>query len=166
MTRATASAEKGGSLHIDVLIKKIKEIEVTDNDNIAAIGYCFGGFVVLNAAKTGSNLKGVVSFHGNLTGAPPDKLFMKTQDFLICQGLEDKFVSPKEVSYFNFQMDSAKVHYTFKTYVDATHAFTNPDATKLGKQFNMPIEYNEQADKDSWSDMKNFLDNLFKNNKK
>jgi dienelactone hydrolase len=59
-------------------------------------------------------------------------------------------------------LDSIGATYSFKIYANATHAFTNPDATKLGKEFNMPIEYNAQADKDSWNDMKTFLSRIFK----
>ena len=58
-------------------------------------------------------------------------------------------------------MDSIGADYTFKSYANATHAFTNPDATKIGRQFNMPIEYNAAADQSSWNDMKIFLSSLF-----
>lgn len=145
---------------LDAALSKVKEFKQTDVANIAAIGYCFGGSVVLNAAKLGADLKGVVSFHGGLSGVPADKQKLKAK-ILVCHGAADKFVSEKDVDNFKHEMDSIHADYTFKIYANATHAFTNPDATKTGKEFNMPIEYNEAADKASWIDMQNFLTRLF-----
>ena len=146
---------------LDAAIKKIKEFAQADPNNIAAIGYCFGGFVVLNYAKLGADLKGVVSFHGGLGGIPVNKKLLKAK-ILVCHGASDKFVSQNDVDAFKHQLDSIGATYSFKIYANATHAFTNPDATRLGKEFNMPIEYNAQADKDSWNDMKTFLSRIFK----
>jgi dienelactone hydrolase len=146
---------------LDAAIKKIKEYPQADPDNIVAIGYCFGGFVVLNCAKLGADLKGVVSFHGGLGGVPVNKKLLKAK-ILVCHGANDKFVSQKDVDAFKQQLDSIGADFTFKTYANATHAFTNPDATRLGKEFNLPIEYNAEADKDSWSDMKTFFTRIFK----
>jgi len=145
---------------LDAAIKKIKEYAQTDPSNVAAIGYCFGGGVVLNSARLGSDLKGVVSFHGGLSGAPANKDLLKAR-ILVCHGGSDKFVSQKDIDSFKHQLDSIGANYSFKVYPNATHAFTNPDATKIGKQFNMPIEYNEEADKNSWNDMKVFFKSLF-----
>ena len=144
---------------LDAAINKLQEYPQTDTANIAAIGYCFGGYVVLNAAKLGSSLKGVVSFHGGLGGAPVKEGVVKA-DILVCHGEADDFVN-KEVEPFKRSMDSAGVRYTFKSYADATHAFTNPGATEKGKKFNMPIQYNAAADADSWNDMKLFFNKIF-----
>jgi dienelactone hydrolase len=146
---------------LDAAIIKIKDFPQTDAANIAAIGYCFGGFVVLNAAKLGADLKGVVSFHGGLAGVPADKKLLKAK-ILVCHGADDKFVLQKDVDLFRHQLDSIKADYSFKIYKNATHAFTNPEATKLGKEFNLPIEYNAEAEKSSWKDMKIFFSALFK----
>jgi dienelactone hydrolase len=150
-----------GEKRIEAAIRKIKEFSQTDPANIAAIGYCFGGFIVLNSAKLGSDLKGVVSFHGGLSGSPADKNLLKAK-ILVCHGASDKFVTQKDADTFKHQMDSIGADYTFKIYANATHAFTNPDATKIGKEFNMPIEYNADADRDSWNDMKTFFGRIFK----
>ncbi len=144
---------------IDAAINKLKEYAETDSANIAAIGYCYGGFVVLNAAKLGANLKGVVSFHGNLSGAPVNKDLLKAK-ILVCHGEADVMVN-KEVEPFRKSMDSAGIDYTFKSYPNATHAFTNPQATENGKKFNMPIAYNPSADSASWNDMKAFFKRIF-----
>lgn len=146
---------------INAALTKLKTYPQVDTNNIAAIGYCYGGFVVLNAAKLGADLKGVVSFHGNLSGVAPDKNLLKAK-ILVCQGGADKFVGPQEQATFKKQMDSVGADYTFKVYPNATHAFTNPASTENGKKFNMPIAYNAEADKNSWNDMKNFFDSLFK----
>lgn len=146
---------------LDAALNKIKEYPQTDADNIAAIGYCFGGSVVLNSAKLGANLKGVVSFHGGLVGVPAKTELLKAK-ILVCHGANDKFVPQKDVDAFKHQLDSIGAKYSFKVYPNATHAFTNPDATKIGKEFNMPIEYNAEADKNSWSDMNTFFAALFK----
>jgi dienelactone hydrolase len=145
---------------LDAAINKLKTYAQTDKENIAAIGYCYGGFVALNAAKLGADLKGVVSFHGNLSGAPINKDLLKAK-ILVCHGEADDFVN-KEVEPFKKAMDSAGVDYTFKSYPNATHAFTNPAATQKGKKFKMPIAYNAAADSASWNDMKNFFNRIFK----
>jgi dienelactone hydrolase len=145
---------------LDGAANKLKEYPQTDQDNLAAIGYCFGGFVALNYAKLGADLKGVVSFHGGMGGTPVDKKLLKAK-ILVCQGGSDKFVSQKDVDKFKHQLDSIGTDNTVKVYANATHAFTNPEATATGKKFNMPIEYNPQADKDSWNDMKMFFGKIF-----
>ena len=144
---------------LDAAIEKLKTFPQTDASRMAAIGYCYGGFVVLNAAKLGADLKGVVSFHGDLSGVPINKNMLKAK-ILVCHGEADQFVNP-EVPAFKKSMDSAGVDYTFKSYPGATHAFTNPAATENGKKFKMPIEYNAAADNASWNDMKDFFAKIF-----
>lgn len=139
---------------------KLKEYAQVDTSNVAAIGYCFGGSIVLNVAKLGAPLNGVVSFHGGLAGVPPsDKLKAKV---LVCHGEDDQFVSPAEVAQFKKSMDSVKADYIFKAYPGATHAFSNPQATEWGKKFNIPIAYNAAADSASWKEMKDFFAKIFK----
>ena len=140
--------------------KKVRTFPQVDQKRIAAIGYCFGGSMVLDAAKMGMDFKGVVSFHGGLKGVPAVK-GMVTSKILVCHGADDKFVSADEVKEFRANLDSAGVRYGFKIYPNATHAFTNPDATANGKKFKMPIAYNEAADKASWEDMRRFLREVF-----
>lgn len=146
---------------LDAAINTLKANPQVDTANIAAIGYCYGGFVVLNAAKLGADLKGVVSFHGNLSGVQPRKDLLKA-DVFVAHGAADQFVPEAEVAAFKKSMDSIGAHYTFKAYPNATHAFTNPAATETGKKFNMPISYNGAADTASWNDMKAFFATIFK----
>jgi len=148
-------------IRLEAALSKLKEFKQTDSQNIFAIGYCFGGSVVLNSAKLGADLKGVVSFHGGLAGVPANKDLLKAK-ILVCHGGIDKFVPDNDISTFKHQLDSIGADYKFIVYPNATHAFTNPDATKIGKQFNMPIEYNEKADTDSWNDMTMFFNKILK----
>jgi dienelactone hydrolase len=145
---------------IDAALAKLKSYSQTDSNNIAAIGYCFGGAMVLNTARMGLDVKGVVSFHGNLVGTPLNKDLLKAK-ILVCHGAADPFVPAAEVATFKKQMDSVGIPYTFKEYANATHAFTNPNATAMGEKFKIPIKYNAAADSASWKDMKEFFTSLF-----
>lgn len=146
---------------LEAAIKKVKEYSQTDSKKIAAIGYCFGGNVVLNAARLGMDLRAVVSFHGNLDGVEPKKDVTKAA-ILVCHGGADEFIGNDEIRRFKGLLDQAGTKYTFITYPGATHAFTNPAATETGKKFSLPIAYNEEGDKKSWEDMKSFLTTAFK----
>lgn len=141
---------------LEAAIKKIKTYTQADTREIVAIGYCFGGSMVLNAARAGLPFDKVVSFHGGLAGLKPEKDKLKAK-ILICHGEDDQFVSKDEVQKFKKEMDSIGADYTFKTYPKATHAFSNPDATANGKKFDLPIAYNKKADQDSWNDFMQFL---------
>lgn len=146
---------------IEAAIEKIKSYAQTDAANVAAVGYCFGGAMVLNTARMGIDLKAVVSFHGNVIGTPLNKDLLKSK-ILVCHGAADPFVPAEEVAKFKKEMDSTGVAYTFKEYPDAVHAFTNPNATAMGEKFNIPIKYNAAADTASWKDMKEFFNGVFK----
>jgi dienelactone hydrolase len=146
---------------LDQALKALKAFPQTDMENVAAIGYCFGGGLVLNYAKLGADLKGVVSFHGGVSGgAPVDKKLLKAK-VLVCQGASDTFVPQKDAETFKHKLDSIGADNTLKVYPNAMHAFTNPAATETGKKFKMPIAYNEEADKASWEDMKMFFGKIF-----
>lgn len=145
----------------DAAVSKIKSNPMADTSQVAAIGYCFGGGMVLNMARLGENLAGVVSFHGSLVGVPADKTLLKAP-MLVCHGEADQFVKPEEVTLFKKQLDSISAFYTFKSYPGASHAFSNPNATAMGKKFSLPIEYNAAADSASWNEMKVFFKKVFK----
>jgi dienelactone hydrolase len=145
---------------IEAAVSKIKGYEQADSTQMACIGYCFGGSMSLNAANMGMDFKGVVSFHGGLQVVPAEAGKTKAK-VLVCHGAADKFISEEELKKFRDNMDVAKVDYSFISYPDATHAFSNPDATENGKKFNIPIAYNKAADIKSWNDMKEFLKKIF-----
>ena len=141
--------------------EKAKTFPQADSTQVVAIGYCFGGGMVLNAAKLGAPFKGVVSFHGSLAGVPAKKELIKS-DILVCHGDADPFVPKIEVDQFKKNMDSIQARYTFNAYPGASHAFTNPAATETGKRFNLPIAYNPSADSASWNDMKAFFGKILR----
>jgi dienelactone hydrolase len=138
----------------------VKKYPQADTNNIAIIGYCFGGAMALEIARMGENINGVVSFHGGLSGQTPQKDLLKAK-VLVCHGADDQFVSKNEVNLFKKQMDSIGADYKFVQYEGATHAFSNPDATEWGKKFNIPIAYNQNADTSSWNEMKQFFTKIF-----
>jgi dienelactone hydrolase len=126
-------------------------------DKIAAIGYCFGGTGVLELARGGADLRGVVSFHGGLNMPDPAPAAIKAK-ILICHGADDPMVPPEQVNALVQELQKAKANFQVNIYSDSVHAFTNPDADKLG----IPgIGYNKQADTRSWEAMKAFLAEVF-----
>jgi dienelactone hydrolase len=141
---------------VEAAISKAATFPQADSTRTAAIGYCFGGYIVLNAAKSGATLKAVVSFHGDLSGLQPKKGFIKS-DILVCQGGADQLVPEPARAAFKKSMDSVGAHYTFIVYPGAMHSFTNPNATALGEKFKMPIAYNAPADSASWKDMQSLF---------
>lgn len=131
-----------------------------DKTKMAVMGYCFGGAMALNMARQDADLKGAVSFHGNLmTGVKPNNSQVK---MLVLNGGADSFVSKEEIDAFKKQMDSAKIQYQFINYPNAIHSFTNPESTEVGKKFNLKIAYNKEADEKSWEEMKTFFAHIFK----
>jgi dienelactone hydrolase len=141
----------------------LKQQPTVDPTRIAAIGYCFGGGVVLNLARQGVDLKGVASFHGALAAVKPAQPGVVKAKILVLNGADDKFIPPEQIEAFKQEMRSAGADFQFISYPGAVHSFTNPEATALGKKFNLPLAYNADADKKSWFELKEFLNRIFKN---
>ena len=135
--------------------------EKVDKDQIAAIGYCFGGGIVLHMARQGTDLEGVVSFHGSLGAKDPAEKGEVKASVRVFNGADDPFVTQEQIEAFKKEMEAANVDYEFVNYPGAVHSFTNPGADKVGKKFDMPLAYNEKADKDSWQSMLTFFDKIF-----
>ena len=140
----------------------LKQQASVDPSRIAAIGYCMGGGVVLHMARQGVELKGVASFHGSLTAVKPAQSGVIKAKILVLNGGADKFITPEQIEAFKQEMKAAGADFQFISYPGALHSFTNPEATELGKKFDMPVAYNAKADKESWDEMKNFLSTIFK----
>lgn len=135
--------------------------KTVDKDKIAAIGYCFGGAVVLQMARAGVDLDAVVSFHGSLgTSLPAEPGKVKAR-VLVMNGADDPFVAAESIEAFKKEMSDAKVNYQFVSLAGAKHSFTNPEADGFGKKFNLPLEYNAAADKQSWEGMKQLFAEVF-----
>ena len=134
-----------------------------DASKIGASGYCFGGSVVLDMARAGSDLKGVAAFHAGLGAAGPAAATGKVKSkVLVLNGADDPFIKPDSVEAFKKEMDAAKVDYRYLNYPGAVHAFTNPEATEKGKQFNLPLAYHAEADKQSKAEAAKFFTSVFK----
>jgi dienelactone hydrolase len=143
-------------MRMEAAMKEVNKYPQADTSRMAAIGYCFGGSMVLNGAKLGLPLKGVVSFHGGLDGVKALPGILKSR-ILVCHGEADPLVSAEEIRSFRQNLDEVNADYRFIAYPGATHAFSNPNATGIGIKYNMPIAYQEEADTKSWEAMKVFL---------
>lgn len=139
----------------------LKEHTTTDATKIAAMGYCFGGAVVLHMARAGTDLDGVASFHGNLGTQKPAAPGDIQGKVLVATGAADPFVPEEQVAAFRKEMSEANVDLEFVSYPDVKHSFTNPGATAVGAEAGMPLEYNQEADNDSWARLQRFLHSIF-----
>jgi dienelactone hydrolase len=142
-------AERRFTTALDLL----KGHATVDAERVGAIGYCFGGGVVLHMARVGTDLDVVASFHGSLAPMTPAEPGAVKARVLVFTGEADPMVPADVVAAFEEEMTAAGVDYTVKVYPGATHSFTNPDATAVGEKFGMPVAYDEAADRDSWSMM-------------
>jgi dienelactone hydrolase len=130
----------------------------TDAAKLAATGYCFGGTTVLELARSGAAIKGVVSFHGGLDSPnPADGKNIKAQ-VLALHGADDPFVPAKDVAAFEAEMKAAGVDYQLVKYPGAVHSFTHKEA---GTDNAKGAAYNADADRDSWFRMEQFLKRAF-----
>lgn len=139
-------------------LKKQPEV---NQDQIAAIGYCFGGGVVLNMARQGADLKGVASFHGSLAPVKPAQSGLVKAKVLVLHGGDDKFTTQEQIEAFKKEMKDAGVDFLFVVYPGAIHSFTNPAADGYAKKFNLPLGYNADADHKSWEELRKFLGTIF-----
>ena len=127
-------------------------------EKVAAIGYCFGGTGVMELARTGANLKGVVSFHGGLDSPHKEDGKMIKAKVLALHGADDPFVPLSDLEAFEQELKGAKVDYQIVKFGGAVHSFTDKSA---GDDPSKGAAYNAKADFRSWDMMKNFLKEIF-----
>lgn len=151
----------GARARFEAARQRLTEHPLADGSRVAAIGYCFGGGIVLHMARFGLDLRGVASFHGSLDTKTPAQPGEVTAAVLVCHGGADSFIPAKVVAAFKQEMTGAGVALDFVTYEGAKHGFTNPGATDLGKKFDLPIAYDERADTASWERLAKFLAGVF-----
>lgn len=144
-------------------LKVLAERPEVDSTKLAATGYCMGGTVALELARSGlkhsEHLRAIVTFHSSTIAAktPDDNKNIKGS-VLVCNGAIDTFVRPEEIESFHKQMADAKVDYQFVSYAGAVHSFTNPNAASYG----VPgVKHDEKADKRSWAAMKALFQEVF-----
>ncbi|MGF7152842.1 dienelactone hydrolase [Novosphingobium gossypii] len=130
---------------------------LADGLRVFAIGHCMGGQAVLEAARAGEDLAGVVSFHGTLpTEAPAAPGTIKAR-ILVCHGDADPLVPREHVVAFWEEMDAAGAHWHFHSYGNVKHGFTDPHSAAKGMAF---LDYNQSADRHSWASMLSFFDEI------
>jgi len=142
-------------------LEVLRDLPQTDAKKIAAIGYCFGGTGVLELARSGADLAGVVSFHGGLGTPTPDDAKNISCQTLVLHGADDPFVPPAEVGAFKTGMKDAGKEFQFVAYPGAVHAFTQKMA---GDDPSKGAAYQAEADAKSWEEMRGFFDKLFGKN--
>jgi dienelactone hydrolase len=172
--RTAADATEAGSLmnglfadmaatsaRVRAAVEQLARRPEVDGSRIGAMGYCLGGALALHAARLGLALRGVASFHGSLGKTHAAARGDIKARVLVCHGEDDGFVSADEQAGFRSEMDELGVDCRFVSYPGARHGFTNPDATANGRKYNLPLEYNEQVDRESWQEMKAFWSEVF-----
>ncbi|MCA9519219.1 MAG: dienelactone hydrolase family protein, partial [Myxococcales bacterium] len=140
----------------DAALDMLKAEDTVDPERIGAMGYCFGGGIVLGMARAGEDLDGVVSFHGVLETKEPVGKDVVKPELLVLTGGADPMVPQEQVDAFKKEMTDAGAKFDVVVYDGAKHAFTNPAATEAGKKYDLPVAYDEAADKDSWEKMTAF----------
>lgn len=128
-----------------------------DPEQAAAIGYCFGGTVVLSMARAGVDLDGVVSFHGTLPVAGPPTPEQIEAEVLVLHGGADSYVTDAQMASFKRQMRRAGADFDIITYRGAKHSFTNPAADATAQMYDLDVGYDARAEQQSWLEMRTFL---------
>ena len=146
-----------GEQRFAAAVKLLTDQSTTDAGRLAAIGYCFGGAIVLHSARIGLDLKGVVSFHGALGSFHKPAPGSVKARVLVCHGAADALVPEDEVSNFKAEMDDSQANYEFISYAGALHGFTNPEATERGKATGLPVAYDADTDAQSWQAMQDLF---------
>lgn len=127
-----------------------------DASKIGAAGYCFGGTVAINMARAGADLAAIAAFHAGLSTNTPAPQSVKTK-ILVLNGADDPLIKPEQIEAFKKDMDAAKADYRYINYPGALHAYTNPEATEVGKKFNLPVAYNAKVDKEAKAEADKFF---------
>ncbi len=144
---------------LNAALEVLRKDPNTDESRISAIGYCFGGTGVIELARSGAHIKGVVSFHGGLDSPTPADGKNITCEVLALHGADDPFVKAADLAAFESEMKAASVKYELVKYPGAVHAFTQKGA---GNDNSKGAAYNAEADAKSWEAMKSFLSRLSK----
>ncbi len=139
-------------------LEQLRARDVVAKNQIAAIGYCFGGTGVLELARSGADISGVVSFHGGLDSPQPEAGKNIKSKVLVCHGADDPFVPANEIDAFKSELNNAGVDWQMIVYSGAVHSFTQPMA---GNDNSRGAAYNEKADKRSWTAMRSFFNEVF-----
>ena len=161
---ATLADMNVAEARFNAALKLLQQQSTVEANKIAAIGYCFGGGIVLAMAKANPELAGVASFHGALGTAAKTQAAatpLKTK-IMVFNGADDPLITREQIDAFKQEMKAIGANYEFIDYPGVKHSFTNPDADAFAKKFNMPLAYDGKADKDSWEKLQAFFKKIFK----
>ena len=161
---ATLADMKVAEARFNAALKLLQQHPTVEVGKIAAIGYCFGGGMVLHMAKVNPELAGVVSYHGALgisANIRPVSTPVKAK-ILVFNGADDPFITKEQIDAFKQDMKNIGADYEFIDYPGVKHGFTNPEADTFAKKFDMPLKYDEKADMDSWNKTQAFFKKIFK----
>ncbi len=145
----------------NVALDLLKQQTSVNSNQIAAIGYCFGGGIVLNMARMGMDLDAVVSFHGSLQPQVESEPGAIKAKILVFNGAADPFVKVEQVKAFEQEMTQAGANFKLVNYPGVKHSFTNPSVKAVAEKFGMPLQYDAEADKNSWWQMRTFFKRIF-----
>lgn len=157
-----AARAKTGAIRkrFETALRLIRSHPAVDGQPTVAIGYCFGGAVVLGMARAGLDLAGVVSFHGSLAPEKPTEPGAIKAEVLVFNGEADPFVPAEQIASFHADMTTARAKFRYVGYPGVKHSFTNPGATAVGEKFDLPLVYDAEADADSWAQTLAFLERI------
>ena len=142
---------------LNAALDVLKKHKACDTARLAAIGYCFGGTGVVELARSGADIQGVVSFHGGLDSPEPEDGKNIKCKILVCHGADDPYVPRKNIEAFIKEMNDAKVDWQMISYSGAVHSFTKKAA---GNDNSKGAAYNADADRRSWQHMQMFFDEV------
>ena len=150
-----------GTRRLEAGYETLRAQSTVDADRAGAVGYCFGGAMVLHMARIGLPLRAVVSFHGALGSFHTPQPGSVAAKVLVCHGAADTLIPEDDIRDFKAEMESAGADYSFVAYEGALHGFTSREADENGRKYGLPLGYNEAADKQSWKAMRDLFEEVF-----
>ena len=152
---------KTGTARLQGAFEALAGHALVDSQRIAAMGYCFGGAMSLHMARIGMPIKAAVSFHGALGSFHKPSAGEVKAKILVCHGAADSLVADEDVENFHAEMRDAQADVEFVAYEGALHGFTSHEASANGEKYGLPLAYDEAADRESWSAMKELFSQVF-----
>lgn len=159
--KAATSDPQAMKARFTAAMEKLQAHKTVDSESIAAQGYCFGGAVVLNMARAGVDLDGVVSFHGSLGTENPAQSGDISARIQVYTGAADSLVPAEQVAGFVSEMHNANADLMLRSYPGVKHSFTNPAADAKAEEFGMPVGYDQAAAEDAFNGTLAFYRELF-----
>ena len=149
------------TLKLQTCFETLLNLDLVDTDKTAAIGYCFGGAMVLHMARIGLSVNAVASFHGSLGAFHEASANSIIPSILVCHGEDDAMVTLDDVQGFKNEMQSVNATYEVIIHAGAEHGFSSKEADDNNKKFGLPVGYNQKADEDSWAALQELLSRQF-----